>query len=39
MLGMPEHIIPLCIVPVGIPAENPDVKDKFNTDNIHYNAW
>ena len=39
MLGMPEHIIPLCVVPVGIPAENPDVKDKFNTDNIHYNAW
>ncbi len=39
MLGMPEHIIPLCIVPVGIPAENPDVKDKFNTNNIHYNAW
>lgn len=39
MLGMPEHIIPLCIVPIGIPAENPDVKDKFNTDNIHYNAW
>ena len=39
MLGMPEHIIPLCIVPVGIPAENPEIKDKFNTDNIHYNAW
>ena len=39
MLDMPEHIIPLCIVPVGIPAESPDVKDKFNTDNIHYNAW
>ncbi len=39
MLGMPEHIIPLCIVPIGIPAENPAVKDKFNTDNIHYNAW
>ena len=39
MLDMPEHIIPLCIVPVGIPAESPEVKDKFNTDNIHYNAW
>jgi len=39
MLGLPEHIIPLCVVPVGIPAEHPEVKDKFKPENIHYNAW
>lgn len=39
MLGLPEHIIPLCVVPVGIPAEHPAVKDKYNTENIHYNKW
>ena len=39
MLGLPEHIIPLCIVPVGVPAEQPAVKDKFRPDNIHYNGW
>ena len=39
MLGLPEHIIPLCIVPVGVPAEQPEVKDKFHPDNIHYNGW
>ena len=39
MLGMPEHIIPLCIVPVGVPAEQPAVKAKFRPDNIHYNGW
>ena len=39
MLGLPEHIIPLCVVPVGVPAEQPEVKDKFKRDNIHYNAW
>ena len=39
MLGLPEHIIPLCVVPVGIPAENPDVKDKYKPENIHYNGW
>ena len=27
MLGLPEHIIPLCVVPVGYPAEQPEVKD------------
>ena len=39
MLGLPEHIIPLCVVPVGIPAEQPAVKDKFLPENVHYNAW
>lgn len=39
MLGLPEHIIPLCVVPVGVPAEQPEVKDKYKTENIHYNGW
>ncbi|MBO4621317.1 MAG: nitroreductase family protein [Paludibacteraceae bacterium] len=39
MLGLPEHIIPLCVVPVGVPAENPAVKDKYLPENIHYNGW
>jgi len=39
LLGLPETIIPLCIVPIGVPAEQPEVKDKFNPDNIHYNRW
>ena len=39
MLGLPEHIIPLCVVPVGVPAEQPEIKDKFKPENIHYNGW
>lgn len=39
MLGLPEHIIPLCVVPVGIPAEHPSVKDKYLPENIHHNSW
>jgi nitroreductase len=39
MLGLPEHIVPLCIVPVGVPAEHPEVKDKYNAEIIHYNRW
>ena len=39
MLGLPEHIIPLCVVPVGVPAEQPEIKDKYKPENIHYNAW
>lgn len=39
ILELPEHIIPLCVVPVGVPAEQPAVKDKYKTENIHYNRW
>ena len=39
VLGLPEHILPLCIIPVGVPAEQPEVKDKWVESNIHYNQW
>lgn len=39
LLSLPEHIVPLCIVPVGYPAETPAIKEKFSADNIHYNGW
>ena len=39
MLGLPEHIIPLCVVPVGVPAEQPQIKDKYLPENIHFNGW
>lgn len=39
MLGLPEHIIPLCVVPVGVPAEQPEVKNKYVPENVHYNRW
>lgn len=39
LLGLPEHIIPLCVVPVGVPAEHPAIKDKYIPENIHYNKW
>lgn len=39
VLGLPENIIPLNIITMGYPAENPEPKDKFNTDNIHYQKW
>jgi nitroreductase len=36
MLELPEHIVPLCVVPVGVPAQQPEVKDKYTPDNIRY---
>lgn len=39
ILSLPGHIVPLCVVPVGHPAEDPEVKDKYKPENIHYNGF
>ncbi len=36
---LPAHIVPLCVVPIGYPKGDPQPKDKYNKDNIHYNQW
>lgn len=38
-LGIPENVVPLCIIPVGVPAENPEPKDKWKPENIHWEQW
>lgn len=38
-LQLPAHIIPLNLIPIGYPEGHPQAKDKYNTDNIHYNGW
>ena len=38
-LGIPAGVSPLCIIPVGVPAEDPAPKDKWNPDNIHWEKW
>ena len=39
ILGLPNHILPMCLVVLGYPNEQPEVKDKFLQENIHYNKW
>lgn len=38
-LNIPEGIIPLCIVPIGYPAETPEPKERFDQSKIHYEKW
>lgn len=38
-LQLPEDIIPVSIVAVGYPAMQPQVKDKWNPDNISFNRY
>lgn len=39
LFKLPEHIIPLGLVPLGYPAHPYRRKDRFNADRIHYNGW
>ena len=39
VLELPSHIVPLCVIPMGYPAESPTPKDKWNPDNVHYGRW
>lgn len=39
LLGLPENIVPLNVVPIGYPAEEPTPKDKWKPENVHYERW
>lgn len=36
ILQIDSRLVPLCVIPVGYPAENPEPKDKWNTENIEW---
>jgi nitroreductase len=38
-LAIPDHILPLCIIPVGYPEGTDKPKDKFSPGNIHWERW
>jgi nitroreductase len=39
ILGLPEHIIPLNVIPIGYPTGNEAPKDKWKPENLHWNKW
>ncbi len=39
LLHLPDNICPLNIVALGHPSENPNIKNKWKPENIHYNLW
>ncbi|MEG1934983.1 MAG: nitroreductase family protein, partial [Rikenellaceae bacterium] len=39
ILSIPDHITPLCVVPIGYPSKEPRVKDKFEIEKIHTEKW
>jgi nitroreductase len=39
VLKAPEHIVPLCVIVIGHPAETPTPKDKWKPENVSYNKF
>ena len=39
LLGIPDHVIPLAIIPLGYPAEDKPPALRFNASSIHNNRW
>lgn len=39
LLGLPDHIIPIGIVVVGVKDEEKNELDKYDESSIHYNSW
>lgn len=39
LLGLPEDVIPLSIVPVGYPNEEKEAANRFDQSRIHYDKW
>ena len=39
LLGIPGHVVPLCVVSLGHPAEKKGPPNRFRTDRIHNDHW
>ena len=39
LLGLPEHVIPLCVVSIGYPAEHKDPANRYDEARVHYHRW
>lgn len=39
ILSLPENIVPLNIIPIGVRDKEQEPKDKWKEDRIHWNKW
>ncbi|MFH1222541.1 MAG: nitroreductase family protein [Candidatus Micrarchaeota archaeon] len=39
LLKLPKNVVPLCIIPIGHPAEKPAQPERFSMQRVHYNKW
>jgi nitroreductase len=39
LLGLPDHVVPLALVPIGFPAVRKPAEDRFDRSRIHRDRW
>lgn len=39
LLGLPQHVMPLCLVSIGYPAERKPRANRYDPSRIHHNRW
>lgn len=39
LVQLPEYIHPVCLIPVGVPAEPKRAVDRFKPERIHHDRW
>jgi len=39
ILGIPEGVIPLCYVPVGVPGETKEPRTQYDEERVHRGRW
>lgn len=39
LLGIPEHVVPFALVPMGHPAEQKPPADRYDPERVHQNSW
>jgi nitroreductase len=39
LLGLPQEIIPVCIVAIGYPAEKTPFESRYQSSRVRYNRW
>ncbi len=38
-LGVPSHIVPFAVIPIGYPAQQLSPADRYNESKVHYERW
>ena len=39
VLGLPDHVIPFSVVPIGYAAERPVPADRYDPGRVHFDRW
>jgi len=39
IFNIPKNIIPLCVIPLGYPAEKKEPVEKFKKERVHHDKW